>query len=97
MTTEPWARPFTKGEVLATAGDWILLPGPDGEHQFASRTVDADPADCPSATLLARADGDGITPMARDLLIDLGAAGNHIIALCVIEDYFAKARAGDRT
>lgn len=95
MQTEPETRRFTKNEVLAIAGDWMLLAGPDGEQQYATKVAGLDPADCPAALLMARATGKAISPMARELLTELGDAGNHVIALCVIEDYFAKVRGTD--
>lgn len=92
MTTEPETRRFTKNEVLAVAGDWMILAGPDGEHQFATKVEGLDPADCPAGLLMRRAEGKGISPMAKELLGKLGDAGHHVTALCIIEDYFTKVR-----
>ncbi len=73
----------------------MLLAGPGGgEHQYATKVAGLDPADCPAALLRDRATGKAISPMARELLGKLGDAGHQVIALCVIEDYFAKAREG---
>jgi len=87
-------RKFMRDEILATAGDWMLLKGTgDKEVQFATKVPGLDLADCPAALLIARAEGK-VSQMSRDLLGELADAGNHVIALCIIEDYFAKCREG---
>ena len=81
------------GEVLSRAGEWLMIAGPEGQPKFASTREGADPADCPVRLLMDRAEGK-VSTMSRDLLRDLGKAGNHVIGLCIIEDYFKRVRDG---